>query len=288
MLAHVVVATYSIVGADTAARQVGGAVTSCVPFSVSVVYGSVPGIGAVHAQARLSSGFRDQAVQMLEAGVAPADIIAAVTSADAMAEERQYGIVDLMARTAGFTGSQTMPYAEDRQGADGAFVYSAQGNILTGPAVLDQAEGAFLGGGGCDLADRLMLALEAGGQNGEGDSRCTPMGIPSNAAFIEVDLEGMPAGSYLRLDVQTGSENPLVELRAQYDAWRQTHPCAAAGEPDAGVGGDEDGGVGGEGDGDGGGCGCRVGGGRGSGVGVGILSLIGIVVRARGRGGRRG
>ena len=66
-----------------------------------------------------------------------------------------------------------MNYKEDRQGTSGAFTYSVQGNILTSRAVIDRAEVAFPETG-CDLADRLMLALEGGAMNGEGDSRCTP------------------------------------------------------------------------------------------------------------------
>ena len=84
-----------------------------------------------------------------------------------------------------------------------------------------------------------MLALEAGAQNGEGDSRCTNGGIPSDSAFIEVDREGEAAGTYLRLDVtNTSPQNPLVLLRQQFDAWRATHPCPAPPTPDAGAGGD--------------------------------------------------
>ena len=59
-------ATYSIVAADRATRQVGGAVTSCVaPSSVAGVYGSAPGRGAVASQAASNRAGRDRAVQLL-------------------------------------------------------------------------------------------------------------------------------------------------------------------------------------------------------------------------------
>jgi uncharacterized Ntn-hydrolase superfamily protein len=222
--------TYSVVATDSNAREVGGAGTSCVGnLSVSVIYGSVPGHGAVHAQAQLGGGGRDEAVQRLALDEDPASIIAAITATgfDPNAASRQYGIVDLAHRAAGFTGSNTLDHAEDRQGELGAVTYSAQGNILTSAGVLDQAIAALPGG--CDLADRLMLALEAGAANGEGDSRCTPDGIPADSAFIQVDREGEPAGSYLFLDVtDTAPQSPLPLLRAQYDAWRATHPCPVA------------------------------------------------------------
>ncbi len=241
-------ATYSIVATDTTTRQVGGAGTSCVgSLSVRVIYGSVPGKGAVHAQAQLGGPGKAEAVDQLGMDIAPDAIIASITSTsvDPNAQRRQYGIVDLMMRSAGFTGGQTSPFTDDRQATIGPFTYSVQGNILTSASVLDQTAQSFESRG-CDLADRLMLALEAGANNGEGDSRCTPGGIPSDSAFIQVDREGEPAGTFLQLEVtDTAPQNPLVMLRAEYDAWRATHPCPAAPMPDAGAsGGDGDSGGG--------------------------------------------
>jgi uncharacterized Ntn-hydrolase superfamily protein len=228
-------ATYSIMGTDTRTRQVGGAGTSCVGgLDVHVLYGSAPGFGVVAAQASLDPQRRgrNEAVAELMDGIAPDQIIQTITSTqfDTGAQSRQYGIVDLQARAAGFTGSSTQSFADDRQGTSGTYTYSVQGNILTSAAVLDQAAAAFTSQG-CDLADKLMLALEAGAQNGEGDSRCTTRyGTPSDSAFIEVDLEQGSAGSYLLIsNAGTAPDNPIELLRAEYDAWRQSHPCASAG-----------------------------------------------------------
>ena len=229
-------ATYSIVAVDGDTRQVGGAGTSCIGArSVRVIYGGVPGAGVVHAQALGGGPGKDAAVAQLGAGVAPAAIILAITAPafDPQAARRQYGIVDLAGRAAGFTGADNGGFAADRQGRAGAFTYSVQGNILTSGAVLEQAEAAVAAGGG-DLADRLMRALEAGAAGGEGDSRCTAGGIPSDSAFLEVDRDGEAAGEFLRLEV-TGSApaSPLVALRARYDGWRVAHPCPVT--PDAGT-----------------------------------------------------
>src|SRR5262249_20840817 len=114
---------------------------------------------------------------------------------------------------------------------------SVQGNILTGKIVLDQAEAAFRARG-CDLADRLMFALEGGAQNGQGDRRCAvDAGVPSDSASIEVDLPGAPVRSYLFLSLSgTGNVSPLIRLRSMFDTWRQTHPCPSdAGVADAGA-----------------------------------------------------
>ena len=222
-------ATYSIAAVDSDTREVGGAGASCVGSFVSIysIYGSVPGRGVVHAQALLSTRNRDRAVDLMEKGLSPSEILAVMTdpAEDAQFDRRQWGIVDLSPSAVGFTGARTLDHASDVQGSVGSYTYAIQGNILTSAAVIDQARVAFEAEG-CDLADRLMRALEAGGAGGEGDSRCTDRGIPSDGAYIEVDREGEPPGSYLTLRVDdTAPDNPLVLLRADFDAWRAEHPC---------------------------------------------------------------
>jgi len=230
-------ATYSIVGTDPQSGEIGGAGTSCVgPMDVYAIYGGAPGYGVVHAQAWLNDEGRLRAVELLAQGVSPEDILAEITDEtfDASASIRQYGIADLQGRAAAFTGEDNSDYAGDAQGTVGAFTYSAQGNILTSEAVITQAVAGFEGEG-CDLAERLMMALEAGGENGEGDSRCANQGIPADSAFIHVDLQD--GTELLHLSVtDTSPDNPLVELRALFDAWRVDNPCPG----DPGDPGDDD------------------------------------------------
>jgi uncharacterized Ntn-hydrolase superfamily protein len=231
----------------------GGAGTSCLNGDdVYVIYRAVPGRGVVHAQAYYFAKGRDRAAELLDDGTPPTDIIKQITlpSFDDNVVLRQYGIVDLSGRTAGFTGSSTTPFARDRQGVAGTFAYSVQGNILTSGKVLDHAASAFEQMG-CDLPERLMNALEAGARGDEGDSRCTGKGIPADSAFLQVESPTGAAGSYLSLRVQTsGEQNPLPLLRSKLDAWRMQHPCqmltpieVTANDTEAG---------------DGGGCSCRA------------------------------
>src|SRR6185369_14841773 len=210
-----------------------GAVTSCVGSQgVGVVYRPSVGHGGVNAQAAANATGRDRAVVLMGMDVAPADIIQMITTSafDASFATRQYGIVDLQGRAAGFTGTGAQDYKEDRQNTWGRYTYSIQGNILTGKAVIDQAEMGFQNGG-CDLADKLMLTLEAGALNSQGDSRCTTTKrIPSDAASIEVDLTGETAGSFLKLDVAgTGNMSAVEALRAMFTTWRASHPCGSSG-----------------------------------------------------------
>jgi uncharacterized Ntn-hydrolase superfamily protein len=92
-------ATYSIVGSDSSTREVGGTGTSCLGGSdVYIIYGAVPGVGVIHAQAQYNQNGRNRGVELLEEGTAPADIISAITAAsfDSNARVRQYGIADAM------------------------------------------------------------------------------------------------------------------------------------------------------------------------------------------------
>jgi uncharacterized Ntn-hydrolase superfamily protein len=225
-----------VLAVDPATEEVGAAGASCVDRqSIVFIYGAVPGVGAVVAQARFHMPSRDQALLLLEQGRGPEEILAAVARPefDPGYQERQLAVVHLDGRAAAFTGAGTMPFASDRQGA----VFSVQGNILTGPEVIDRAAEAFAAGAGCDLADRLMLGLEAGGAGGIGDRRCTGDGIPADSAFLAVDRAGEPAGSWLRLDVQSTNrgDDPVVRLRAAYDQWRALHPCVPAPPADGGL-----------------------------------------------------
>jgi uncharacterized Ntn-hydrolase superfamily protein len=229
-------ATYSIVASDRATQQIGGAGTSCLGGSdVYIIYGSVPGVGVVHAQALFNGAARQRAVQLLASGQSPEQVISAITDPafDARAAARQYAVVDLSGRSAAFTGADAQSFAADVQGQISAYTYSVQGNILTSGAVLSQAAQAFEANG-CDLAERLMAGLAAGARGGEGDSRCSASGIPSDSAFLQVDAPDVEPGGFLSLRVpSSGTQDPLALLADLFADWRSRNPCPIS-APDAG------------------------------------------------------
>jgi uncharacterized Ntn-hydrolase superfamily protein len=248
--------TYSIAAVDLATGEVGGAGTSCLRGSdVFVIYRGVPGYGVVHAQARYSVAGRERAAQLLGEGQSAADALSAVTaiSFDSNIALRQYGIVDASGLARGYTGSGTTAFAADRQGSIPGFAYTVQGNILTSAAVLDQTAAGFEAAG-CDLAERLMRGLRAGATGGEGDSRCTSDGIPSDSAFLQVERPQGSAGDYLALHVESsGAANPLPLLEAKLDEWRVAHPCPVKPSDTSGAGASA-----GPASPEAGGCGCHV------------------------------
>jgi len=219
-------ATYSITAVDMTTHEVGGAGASCVPYEVIRIYAGVPNRGALNAQASLEEAARDDAAAQLAQGLSATDVLASVTSTARYpnAAKMQWGIVDVNGNLSRATGASTIAFAGDLEGAtsDRRFRFTTQGNILTSVHVLERASSAFLGQG-CDLTERLVLALEAAGSQGEGDNRCTPDGVPAKSAYVQVTS---PAGTLFRVstpDVSPADPTPLV--RRAYDEWRATHPC---------------------------------------------------------------
>jgi uncharacterized Ntn-hydrolase superfamily protein len=219
-------ATWSVIATDSKTGQIGAAVTSCVgPLDLTIAVATAPGFGVVDAQATFDPAFRgrDLAAEKLRTGEAPADILRDITdpSFDDDAGVRQFAVVDLKLRGAAYTGPATLSWSGDRQLSDGRYAWSTQGNILTSEKVVNQAAEAFAG---CDLADRLMNAIEAGQTNGEGDRRCTPHGYSADSAFLEVlDADG---GIVIHLDATATAPTSGVDvIRPRFDAWRAMHPC---------------------------------------------------------------
>ena len=170
LLPNAATATWSIVAVDVATGEVGSAGASCTGFVAGIV-GVAPGHGVIVAQARSNGQAREEGVRMLRAGAAPEAIIAAVANStfDPNFEEQQYGVAALgtASKSASFTGASTHAW-QGHEIADGVAV---QGNILTGPEVVSATFKAFKESSSVSLAERLLLALEAGGAAG-GDKRC--------------------------------------------------------------------------------------------------------------------
>jgi uncharacterized Ntn-hydrolase superfamily protein len=176
-------------------------------------------------------------------GVHPAAIIQQLV-ADPSIQSRQFGIVDLNGRFAGFSGARNGQASLDVQGQiPGTEIhYSIQGNILASNFVVQNAVRALESTTG-SITDRVMAAMEAADAAG-GDSRCscTTEPVPdapcttrtAHVAYIlaadPTDIEGTSHNDgtyslYLSVTDQniTASENanPVITLRRRYDAWKR-------------------------------------------------------------------
>jgi len=225
LLARQVAATWSITAVDTRNGLDGAAGASCVPYEVMVIYAPAPGHGAANVQAGINPDANARIIELLRDDVAPEEIVAEVTDIgfDPNAPKMQYGIADLAGRSAGYTGPLANDHASHRIAAEGDYVLTVQGNFLTSARVLEGALEGFATG--CDLPERLVAALEAAAEDGEGDARCVDMGIPAKSAFIEVDG---PEDAVVRISLPDVSpDNPIAQLRDQFELWRENHPCPA-------------------------------------------------------------
>ena len=170
---------------------------------------------------------------MLRAGASPRAVIAAVANQafDRNYQDQQYGVAALgfEGAPAAFTGADTPGW----QGHATAVGVAVQGNILTGPEVVQTALAAFEENRSRPLAERLLMALEAGSEAG-GDRRCGKQDALSS--YLVVAKPGDRADTpYLKLIVpgqRPGGPNPVRVLRSQFDRLRaMLKPGASAAHP---------------------------------------------------------
>ncbi len=176
-------ATWSIVAVDRETGRVVIASATCVSqgalrnfpadglWDVQAIV--VPGRGVAAAQAAVDRTRENQMLirRELAAGTDPHRIVAMLME-DPAREGRQFGIVDLEGRSAGFSGARNGAASLAVQGAvRGTGIHvSIQGNLLASDAVVLDAMAAFLSTEGT-LDDRVMAAMEAADRAG-GDARC--------------------------------------------------------------------------------------------------------------------
>jgi uncharacterized Ntn-hydrolase superfamily protein len=249
-------ATWSVVAVDRKTGEIAIASATCVSqraFSRFPAKGLkdvqaiiIPGLGVAAAQANVDRTRRMHALiaDQMRSGTDPSRIVEMLKAEDPNHPTRQYGIVDLKGRYAGYSGASNGKQSLDRQGkVEGTEIYfSIQGNILASDDVIEEAVEAFRKTKG-RLADRVMAAMEAADARG-GDRRCNCNTQPdppapcnnktSHVAYIVVARktdrpgEGINNGVY-HLDIQVTDEdikadeddNPVKTLRLRYDRWRK-------------------------------------------------------------------
>ncbi len=205
-----VVGTYSIVGFDPETGEVGVAVQSRV-FSVGngVIWGEA-GVGVVATQAIVDVSYGPQGLDLLRRGYAPEEAVREILRRDPdpdperwTKEGRQFSVMDAAGRVATHTGPAASEWAGHRIGRH----CSAQGNILAGPAVVDDMVEAFESTPG-HLSIRLQAALEAG-QAAGGDAR----GMQSAAMLVVGRDRGVWLNNDVVLRLQVDDhEDPIREL----------------------------------------------------------------------------
>jgi uncharacterized Ntn-hydrolase superfamily protein len=207
----------------------------------------VPGKAVAAAQAGVDLTRQNQMLIYgeLQKGTDPAAIIE-MLKADPALETRQFAILDIEGRHAGFSGARNGQASLHRYGAvaESGIHFMVQGNILANDAVVTGAVEAFREAQGT-LPDRVMAAMEEADARG-GDRRCTCETEPrsegvacdgktSHVAYILMAEPSNTVGdSYnngrytmyvtaTNADIQPGENaNPVKTLRMRYETWRKT------------------------------------------------------------------
>ena len=175
-------ATWSILLVDTRTGEIAlGSATCLTGFDLRAnTPVIITGVGAATAQSFVDSTGRNRARihNGLALGQTPAEILADLATFDPGHQTRQYGIVDATGGTGTFSGTSAGAWAGGTTGEIDGIYYAVQGNLLTGPAVVDDAVAAIIATPG-DLAEKLMAGMEAAQAIG-GDARCScaPLPIP--------------------------------------------------------------------------------------------------------------
>lgn len=204
--------TFSLCAIDPATGQSGAAVTTRVPFVGRAVPWVRAGIGAVCTQASTMVEYGVRGLDLMAKGVEPKDAIAQLLADDAGRESRQLGMIDMQGRAAAHTGKENSYWAGSRQGKN----YTVQANIMVGPEVIEAVANTFESteGTGMPLAERMILALEAGHAKG-GDSR---WGNLQSAAIRVADPKDPGRGNdFITLAIEVGENpEPVAEMKRIY------------------------------------------------------------------------
>ena len=204
--------TFSLCAIDPVTGQSGAAVTTRVPFVGRAVPHVRAGVGAVCTQASTVVENGPRGLDLMAKGVEPAAAVAQLHADDPQRESRQLGMIDMKGRAAAHTGKNNGNWAGSKQGVN----YTVQANIMVGPEVVDAVARTFEAteGTGMALAERMILAMEAG-QNKGGDRRFG--NLQSAAIKIADPNDPGRGGDHIALAIEVGEHpEPVGEMKRIY------------------------------------------------------------------------
>jgi uncharacterized Ntn-hydrolase superfamily protein len=197
--------TFSIVARSADGEATGVAVASKFLAVGAAVPAGEAGVGALATQAYANLTYRPDGLDLLREGATAAQTVDRLVAADVGRAERQLGVVGREGHGATYTG----PKCHDWAGGSAGDGFAIQGNILTGPEVVEAMRAAWLGNDpGTSLARRLLAALAAGDASG-GDRR----GRQSAALLVVRAGGGYGGTSDVEVDLRVDDgPDPVTEL----------------------------------------------------------------------------
>ncbi len=168
------------------------------------------GVGAVASQSFVNPYLGIDGLELLEQGLPAERALERLVEEDPGRDVRQLAIVDGEGRVAAYTGEKCIAWAGHLFGGG----YVCLGNILVGEQVVKAMALAFEQSADRELAERLLLALEAGQEAG-GDRRGR-----QSAGLHVVHTEAYPCCD-LRVD---DHPDPVPELRRLFEVHKGEQP----------------------------------------------------------------
>lgn len=209
----------------------GVAISSSSPSVGSRCPNVRAGVGAVSSQNVTDPSLGPALLDALQTGLGAHAALAKISATATHPEFRQLTVVDKSGESAVYSGQKSLGINAEVTTKNVA----AAGNMLANADVIQAMVNSFNGSPEKELADRLILALEAGVQAG-GEAG------PVHSAAVLVATEVSWPTTNLRVD---WDENPIAKLREIYNVWapqakdyltRALNPNSA---PSYGVPGDE-------------------------------------------------
>ncbi|SDE02015.1 Uncharacterized conserved protein, Ntn-hydrolase superfamily [Paracoccus isoporae] len=212
--------TYSIVARDTNTGAIGIAVASRF-FACGALVPFIGPSAAIATQAFVNPVWGSEGLRRLEAGESAQAVLDDLISRDEGASHRQAHLMDRDGRFAVHTGADCIDWAGHVAGEG----FTVAGNMLEGPAVVEETARVFAKRRDLGFAERLLTAMDAGEAAG-GDKR------GRQAAGLRIHRGEAHPWLDLRVD---DDADPLAELRRlldvaseQYLHFYELLPTAAA------------------------------------------------------------
>ncbi|HEX7046067.1 MAG TPA: DUF1028 domain-containing protein [Gammaproteobacteria bacterium] len=191
--------TFSVVARCARTGKFGVAAATATNAVGKLVSHAMAKYGAIATQAMLNPYLGYDGLRLLQRGSSAREALKRLLANDPHPGLRQVGIVDGEGSSAAWTGNENLHWAGHREEHN----FSVQGNRMAGPGVLDAAVETMHATEDKDLAERLLLALEAGDAKG-GDR----LGERSGNILV-FDHEEYPQWD-IRVD---DHDKPIEELR---------------------------------------------------------------------------
>lgn len=178
--------TFSIIAYDPITQQIGVAVTTANLAVGAVGYQIKAGVGVVVTQADPHPIFGYRAIELMELGLKPEDILKSLKNLDQYPEKRQIAMVKIDGRSVAWTGQDCVTWANHYSKGN----YCVAGNMLVSDDTLLAMDEHYYKKPESSFAERLLITL-AEGQKAGGDKRgrqSAALSIYSTELYADIDL----------------------------------------------------------------------------------------------------